>query len=123
MDSKTLFVLITYAFSSAAALLLLRVGLPKVPEVVQEHNWLSVTAFAIYIGLFLYGSSLIMWLWIVSRVELGVAYPAAIGMVTVLVALGSYFLLHEVFGWPHVIGASLIMAGVSILYRASNFGS
>ena len=120
MDTKTLFVLLTYSISSAAALLLLRVGLPKLSGVAQQSNWLSITAFGIYAGLFLYGASLVMWLWIVSRVELGVAYPAAIGLVTVLVALGSYFLLHENFGLLHGLGALLILSGVTILYRASS---
>jgi drug/metabolite transporter (DMT)-like permease len=120
LDTKTLFVLLTYSISSAAALLLLRVGLPKLSGVAQQGNWLSITAFGIYVGMFLYGSSLVMWLWIVSRVELGIAYPAAIGLVTVLVALGSYFLLHENFGLLHGLGALLILSGVTILYRASS---
>lgn len=67
-------------------------------------------------GLALYFFGAIVWLFVLSRLPLGVAYPfVALGFV--FTALLAYFVLHESFSPATLLGTLLIIVGVVILSR------
>ncbi|WP_066269316.1 SMR family transporter [Hydrogenophaga palleronii] len=68
----------------------------------------------VWLGLVLYGASAVLWLWVLSRLDVSVAYPlVSLGFVVTL-ALGVWW-LGEPFSWLRVAGCTLIVVGVSLL--------
>ena len=68
----------------------------------------------VWAGLGLYGLSAGLWIWVLSRLDVGLAYP--------LVSLGFVFTLlvgvqwlGEPFSWQRLAGCGLIVAGVLLL--------
>jgi multidrug transporter EmrE-like cation transporter len=68
----------------------------------------------VWLGLALYGLSAGLWLWVLSRLDISLAYP--------LVSLGFVFTLFvgiqwlgEPFSWQRLAGCGLIVAGVMLL--------
>jgi multidrug transporter EmrE-like cation transporter len=68
----------------------------------------------VWLGLALYGLSAGLWLWVLSRLDVSLAYP--------LVSLGFVFTLFvgiqwlgEPFSWQRLAGCGLIVAGVMLL--------
>jgi len=68
----------------------------------------------VWLGLVLYGASAVLWLWVLSRLDVSLAYPlVSLGFV-VTMALGIAW-LGEPFSWVRVGGCTLIVLGVSLL--------
>lgn len=112
--------MIIYAFLSAAGLILLRSFLPKAIDGFRNQNMSGKVLLAASLGLAAYAISLLIWLWMISSVELTIIYPIAVGAVTLLVAVGSVLFLNENLKMAHGIGAALVLAGVTVLYRATS---
>jgi multidrug transporter EmrE-like cation transporter len=73
---------------------------------------LAITASpGVWGGLFLYGLSALLWLFVLARVEVSVAYAfVALGFLLVM-ALG-VALLGEALTWRKVLGTLLVAAGI-----------
>ncbi len=56
----------------------------------------------------------LLWLWILPRVRLPVAYPM-IGMSYVAMLFLGYFLEREPVSWTNIVGVALVMGGVALL--------
>ena len=65
-------------------------------------------------GLFLYGMATVLWLFILTKVPLSVAYPIQ-SIAYILAVFGAYFFFQEEITLWKVIGVFLIMAGVSFI--------
>ncbi len=69
---------------------------------------------AVWVGFGAYGIGSLIWLAVLSRLPLNLAYPVlALGYVLVVVA--SRFLFGERITWSKAIGCTLIVVGVWIL--------
>lgn len=80
---------------------------------------LSAAAFNPYllIGLASYLLSFVVWMLVLSRVDVGVAYPClSIGYVLAL--LGSWAFLGEPLSMGRALGIALIIAGVVVVTRS-----
>ncbi|MCL1947549.1 MAG: EamA family transporter [Chitinivibrionia bacterium] len=76
----------------------------------------GITNLYVWGGLFCYGFSLLLWFYVLSKMELSRAYPlVSLGYVFTMIL--SYFLLNESITFPKVAGIILIMAGVFALTR------
>ena len=60
----------------------------------------------------------IIWLFIVTKLPLVVAFPIYIGVTFVLVILGGYLLLNESLSTARIIAAIMIIAGIAIGIRS-----
>lgn len=67
-------------------------------------------------GLFLYGLGTVLWLGVLSRVELSQAYPF-VGLSFVLAAVLGYFVFADAVSATRVAGIALIVAGVVLVGR------
>lgn len=96
-----------------------RVGL-----VLRGHSGLEAIALVIqapslYVGLILYGSATLLWIWILSRVNLSLAYPwVALGMV--IVPLLGWFIFGERVGPIFWLGVAFIVIGVCLTQCAAS---
>lgn len=83
---------------------------PPIPALIV----LSLRNPPVIAGFLLYGISAILWIIVLSRVDLSVAYPS-ISVGYVLILLFSWFYLKEPLNLARVAGVLLISAGVILL--------
>lgn len=67
-------------------------------------------------GILAYGSSAILWIIVLSRLPLNVAYPF-VSLNFVFVAIAGWIFLREPMNWHHVAGLALIILGLIIVRR------
>lgn len=70
----------------------------------------------VLVGFIVYGISSIIWLFVLQKFPLSVAYPA-LSLTYVVIVILSVFLLKEPFTSLKVIGMLLIVLGVYFLFR------
>ena len=118
-----IFVLILFSvsFSALAQITMKRgVSAPEIQQTLAEPV-AAIIAFAgngyIVAGLFLYGVSAILWLFVLARLDVSLAYPfVALGFVLTMV-LGAT-LLGEQIGAMRVAGTLLVGIGVAFLAQS-----
>ena len=112
------------------ALILLSVALNALAQVFLRHGmrgldspvslgwlWSKVTSLSVLAGLGCYGVSVLVWLFVLSRVQVSVAYPfQAVGYV--LASLVAWRFLGEGVTALNVLGLTLICMGVVLLSRS-----
>jgi len=108
---------------SAFAQILLKGGMSSqsvqraLGEDLSFRTFLSVfTNAGVVSGLFVYFGSALLWLLVLSKVEVSVAYPfVALGFV--LTALLGHFVFGEVLPLQRLLGILLVCVGVGVLAR------
>lgn len=70
----------------------------------------------VFSGLALYAISAIVWLFVLQKFPLSVAYPT-LAVTYVAIVFLSFFFIHEPISSNKVFGILLIFAGVFFLYR------
>jgi multidrug transporter EmrE-like cation transporter len=74
----------------------------------------ALTSPLVWLGLVLYGMSAVLWLWVLSRLPVSLAYPlVSLGFV-VTMGVGVVW-LGEPFSWVRVAACTLIVGGVTLL--------
>ena len=98
------------AVISAAGVLILRDSL----EGFQLRNFTTSSreAIPILFGIFLYALSFVMWLVILSKVNVSIAYPVTIGLTLVFTLIGARLFLHEALSIRGMLGISMIIVGI-----------
>ncbi|REB08545.1 hypothetical protein DVB69_05250 [Sporosarcina sp. BI001-red] len=93
----------------------------KIGMTRENPNFSSFSAivkvmFSPYIlsGLVIYGFATVLWLFILTKVPLSVAYPLQ-SLAYIFAVFGAYFLFNEPLGWWKVSGVLLIMVGVAFV--------
>lgn len=76
------------------------------------------SSWLVWVGLVVFGASVLTWLVVLSKVEVSTAYPfAALGMI--LTALLSYLAFGESMGVTKIAGIALICTGVVLVARGA----
>jgi len=112
---------------SAAAQIALKVAMMK-PGIQGQMSGTGITspmALAgemlatpmLYVGLSLYVVSVGVWLYVLSKVDVSLAYPF-VGLGIVLTTLCGYFLLGEQVGAMRVVGCLVVAAGLVLVARS-----
>ena len=108
--------IMVYAMFSISGLILLKKGFTEVSSVTGlsvGKAALQSVANAIFVGgVLIYLTSFLIWLYILSRYELSVAFPVATGVLCLAIMGSSYLLLNEPITVYKVFGTLLIVAGV-----------
>jgi multidrug transporter EmrE-like cation transporter len=121
MKSAAIALAVVCVALSAAAQLLMKRGMTPDPALINsavtgplgtyQH---ALTSPLVWLGLMLYGASAVLWLWVLSRLNVSLAYPlVSLGFVITFV-LGIVW-LGEPFSWLKVAGCTLIVVGVGLL--------
>ena len=77
----------------------------------------AFTAPMILLGLFLYVLSSVLWVMILSKVDLSIAYPL-LSLGYILILFLSWAFLHETISPVRLAGVVLIIAGVYFVFRS-----
>ncbi len=106
-----------YVACTSAGLLLFKAGWPRLAQAFAEHAPLWRPAAIPALGACLYVTSFLLWLAIVTRLPLTIAYPIAIGLSLLAVTAGAVAWLGESMTLARVSGTLLILAGVVLITR------
>lgn len=68
------------------------------------------------VGIICYGFSLILWFYVLSKMELSKAYPM-VSLGYIFTMLLGYFFLNEMITATKIVGIALIIVGVIVLTR------
>lgn len=99
--------LVLYMVISSGALLLLKTA----PTGFLNPRFIA--------GFLLYGLSFVIWWSLLRVLPLSVAFPVATGIQAVALQLVGRYLLHERLPLAHLLGLSLILAGVALVFGVS----
>jgi drug/metabolite transporter (DMT)-like permease len=72
----------------------------------------------ILLGLIIYATSLIAWLWVLSKIDVSVAYPF-VGLSFVLTAIMGSVILHETVSPLRMAGTLLVICGCILIARSA----
>ena len=110
---------------NAAAQLLLRQGMPQVALTTGEGVWVLLSSALkivinpwVFSGLVCFTGSLVVWMYVLSKVQVSFAYPFnSVGYVIVVAA--AYFFFREPISAMKLMGVGLICLGVFLVTRSS----
>src|SRR5687768_7277187 len=113
MPISMLAVILATVLASAVAQLALKLGMsnPTIAAAAQNGGKAMVLAVAssplVWTGLMIYGAGVLAWLYVLSKVDLSLAYPF-VGVSFIVVMLFGVFLLQETVSPMRMIGTVLI---------------
>jgi len=123
MQALTLTLILATVTASAVAQLALKMGMktPAVAAALPEGGKALILAAAasplVWTGLIIYGLSVVVWLWILAKVDLSLAYPF-VGVSFIAVMLFGIFLLGESVTPLRIAGTFLIAVGCILVARS-----
>ena len=107
--------IIIYSILSAGGLIAIKYGsLPVQSAVSFGPKDFPITLYTL-IGVALYGGSFLLYMFLISKYDLGYIVPLTTAIVYILVFSLSYKIFDEVFSVPKIIAITLILVGVIIL--------
>lgn len=102
--------------------LLLKIGMLRmsrfslnISTIVQQYTRILLNPFIIA-GIIGFALSMLVWLYVLSRLELSVAYPF-VALNYVLILFASHFLLKETITPVKIMGVAVIVIGVYLISR------
>lgn len=122
MLTMPVFLMILFSVTcSAFAQILLKHGMaqPGMQQVLAGGHWWSIaqsigTDFSIWSGLFLYGLSAVIWLFVLARLDVSVAYTfVALGFL-ITMTLGC-LIFGEAFTLRKVLGTLIVAIGIYLV--------
>ena len=124
MNNSIVFPLILFGvFLNAAAQLALKAGMIRIGtftftlENLLPIGLKAATTPAVLAGLLCYGVSVIIWMMVLSRIEVGIAYPL-VSLGYIITAIAAYFMFNEPLTATRIIGIVVIMVGVYLITRS-----
>jgi small multidrug resistance pump len=108
--------LLLYVAATSLGLIFVKLGTSAGLPIKFVEGKLSFTfttyAFA---GIILYGLSFLLYVYLISKNDLGYIIPLTTALVYAAIFVASYFVFHEVFTVTKIIGISLILFGLVFL--------
>jgi len=71
--------------------------------------------FKFILGFIFYAIGFALWMIILSKFKLNIAFPIAMSLFFIVSSLGSYFLLNEEFSFKLIIGIIFCLVGIIII--------
>jgi multidrug transporter EmrE-like cation transporter len=123
MNILLLVLIIFEVFLNVAAQITLKVGMDRIGHF--EFSWINAAPTFlqvalspwIWLGIAIYVVSLVIWLAVLSRAEVSIAYPMT-SLGYVLNALAAYYIVGEHLSFARVVGILIIVFGVIVLARS-----
>ena len=106
---------LAYALASSSGLILIKRALPEAVSLVQAGRIVDTVTLNMVIGFMLYALSFAIWMIILSKSNLSVAYPIALGLSVVGTLIGATLILGETTSAAKLTGPALIIAGIALV--------
>lgn len=104
---------VTYVVASSVGLLIVKGSIGNARLMPLQAALASPATWHLLLGCGFYGLSFTLWIIIVSRLPLSVAYPISIGLTMAGTTLGAVMLLGEEMSWLKFVGMVIIFAGTT----------
>lgn len=123
MNKSVLALIVSSVLLSSLAQIVLKSGMghPRVAESLAQGGWSSAWSIAtnpwVLGGLAIYFSSAVVWLLVLARVEVSLAYPF-VGLGFVVTMLLGWWVHGDTLNLARVGGTLLIVGGVVLLARS-----
>ena len=111
-------ILAVYAVISSLALLMLRSAMVPALPALRRHEWASVPWPTLLGGAALYIVSFGLWLVVLAKLPVAIAFPIAVAVTVTLATLGSMIVLREHVHLTQWLGIGAIIAGVFLTSRS-----
>jgi drug/metabolite transporter (DMT)-like permease len=112
----SLLFLIVYVLSTSSGLVLLKLGSSNgAPISIIENSLKFNLNPSIIAGVLLYGLSFLLYIYLISKFDLGFIIPVTTALVYVLIFVASFLIFHEAFTIMKITAISLIIFGVILL--------
>jgi multidrug transporter EmrE-like cation transporter len=76
----------------------------------------GVYDIVMWLGAAAYGAGFLLWLVILRKYALSIAFPIAAGSLIIATQAVSYLFLKETLSTAHLAGVALIIAGITIVF-------
>ena len=106
---------ICYVLLASSGLILFKLGSNNSNLTLDIFGLTINYSIKMILGILCYGFSFILWILIVSRVNLTIAMPLSVAIVNTLVVAGSCLILKEKMTVTQGIGIFIIVLGVCIM--------
>ena len=110
-----IFLFLLYVFLSSSGLILFKLGTGVSDFCLNIFNISINLSFKTLLGVFCYGLSFLLWLYIVSKNDLTIIMPLSVALVNILVIVGSCIFLNEQVNLLQGIGIFFVIFGVIIM--------
>ena len=124
MTIKIFFLIITCVTLSALSQMVMKIGMssPQIQTALANGfklgtAWDVVTNLYVVLGLGMYVSGAGIWLLVLSKVDVSMAYPF-VGLGFIMTMLLGWFFLQESIGPARISGTLLIAVGVVLISRS-----
>jgi multidrug transporter EmrE-like cation transporter len=107
-----------YVMLGVLGLVLLRANLAPAATLVRAGELVRGPVLLALLGALSYGASFVLWLVVLARVPLSVAYPIAVGVTIAFSTLFAWLLLREPMSLRLLLGIVLIVGGVTLVSTA-----
>ena len=120
---KYILIIVISVLLNASAQLLLKKGMMSYSDITFSLNdinfWLPslLKNYFLYIGFLCYGVSILIWMYILSRVEVSFAYPfLSIGYI--ITAIFGHLVFNEQLSFTRISGILIICLGVILISKS-----
>lgn len=108
--------IIAYALTTALALIFLKLGSANgAPVSLIDSKFHFNLGFYVVAGIILYGTSFLIYTFLISKYDLGYIIPLVTAVVYVLIFIASFIIFKEVFTAAKIVGICLILGGLVLL--------
>jgi drug/metabolite transporter (DMT)-like permease len=104
-----------YSFFSGMGLILLKIAVSSRSVAFNMKSIINFISLKLVIGFFFYIVGFILWMFILSKFKLNVAFPIAMSLFFIVSSLGSIFILKESFNINNMIGIVFCLIGIVII--------
>ena len=107
-----------YTLASTAAVMMIKQFVGPAVHAWKAAPGLSGPLALLALGAALYGCSFLLWMFILSRTQLSVAFPVVIGATLAATTLGAWLVLREPVNLVRLAGIAVVFAGIVLVSRS-----
>ncbi len=115
--STTIILYVGYTLCSVAGIIIIKSAFPDILAARSAGMIKWAPLIQLGIGAVLYVISFGLWMVILSRYPLSMAYPVAIGLTLGFSTLIAFLFLQETIGFAKLVGIGLIFFGIFLIFR------
>jgi drug/metabolite transporter (DMT)-like permease len=117
MTAKLPALFAAYTLLSVSGMVLIKHAVPGLKSALSAGSSPVASASLVAAGAAMYVLGFGLWMVILARTPLTIAYPIAVGLTIAFSAIAAVLVLGEPLKWQTVAGMLLIFAGVVLLAR------
>jgi len=107
-----------YTIFSVSGMVLVKYSTPLLKTAISKGHTVIYPGLLVSGGAVMYIIGFLLWMVILAREPLTVAYPIAVGLTMLFSTACALLLLHESITWSAAAGALLVLVGVTLLARS-----